>query len=74
MTARAALALAGLRSLAGCAGVSGGPAADACSLDDGALAEAAFTIATAPTAGARVASGFPVAGCSRTFESTGLGG
>lgn len=41
-----------------------------CDLADGALADAAFVIATVPTAGARVASGFEVAGCSRTFEST----
>jgi hypothetical protein len=43
---------------------------DACDLSDGALDQAAFVIATAPTAGARVASGFAVSGCSRTFEST----
>ena len=42
----------------------------ACANDDGALDEAAFVIATAPVAGERVVSGFSVAGCSRTFEST----
>jgi hypothetical protein len=41
-----------------------------CDLSDGALGDAAFVIATAPAAGARVSSGFPVSGCSRTFEST----
>ena len=43
---------------------------DGCDLSDGALDDAAFVIATAPAAGARVSSGFPVSGCSRTFEST----
>ena len=43
---------------------------DACSLADGALANTAFVFATEPAVGARVASGFPVEGCSRTFEST----
>ncbi|MEZ5667719.1 MAG: Gmad2 immunoglobulin-like domain-containing protein [Alphaproteobacteria bacterium] len=43
---------------------------DACSTADGALNEAAFVIATTPTAGSRVSSGFAVAGCSRTFEGT----
>ncbi len=43
---------------------------DACDIGDGALDDAAFVIATAPAAGARVDSGFAVAGCSRTFEST----
>jgi len=59
---------------AGCAAPSGGGGpggwAGACDRGDGALADAAFVIATAPAPGARVASGFPVAGCSRTFEST----
>lgn len=41
-----------------------------CANDDGALDAAAFVIATAPTAGERVVSGFAVTGCSRTFEST----
>jgi hypothetical protein len=55
--------------LAGCASLpTGGPAG--CDLSDGALDEAAFVIATAPAAGARVSSGFGVSGCSRTFEST----
>jgi hypothetical protein len=56
--------------LAGCAATAGGGGGDACTIADGALDNAAFVIATAPTAGARVSSGFPVAGCSRTFEST----
>ena len=55
--------------LAGCATVPGA-GADGCDLSDGALDDAAFVIATAPAAGARVSSGFGVAGCSRTFEST----
>jgi predicted small secreted protein len=55
--------------LAGCATVPGA-GTDGCDLSDGALDDAAFVIATAPTAGARVSSGFAVAGCSRTFEST----
>ena len=55
--------------LAGCASAPGG-GADGCDLSDGALSDAAFVIATAPAAGARVSSGFPVSGCSRTFEST----
>ena len=42
---------------------------DACNINDGALQNAAFVLATAPTAGTRVSSGFAVAGCSRTFES-----
>lgn len=46
------------------------PPFDACVNTDGALSDAAFVIATAPVAGARVDSGFAVAGCSRTFEST----
>ena len=43
---------------------------DVCAIEDGALAESSFVIATAPRAGSRVASGFAVQGCSRTFEST----
>ncbi len=55
--------------LAGCASMpTGGPAG--CDNADGALDNAAFVIATAPAAGARVSSGFGVSGCSRTFEST----
>ena len=46
------------------------PVVDACAIEDGALADTAFVIATEPTAGARVSSGFSVEGCSRTFEST----
>ena len=57
--------------LAGCASVPDGGTAG-CDLSDGALGDAAFVIATAPAAGARVSSGFPVSGCSRTFESTVL--
>lgn len=58
--------------LAGCAAAAGGDGAgaDGCDLSDGGLDDAAFVIATAPAAGARVTSGFDVAGCSRTFEST----
>jgi Immunoglobulin-like domain of bacterial spore germination len=43
---------------------------DLCATEDGALDDSAFVIATAPAAGSRVATGFPVRGCSRTFEST----
>jgi hypothetical protein len=46
-----------------------GDEADNCANDDGAFNEASFVIATEPTAGERVESGFAVAGCSRTFES-----
>ena len=46
------------------------PAPDACDTGDGALTNASFVIATAPTAGTRTSSGFQVRGCSRTFEST----
>jgi hypothetical protein len=63
-----AMALAWLL-VAGCAPGPGG-AAGACANADGALDDAAFVIAEAPAAGARVASGFAVSGCSRTFEST----
>jgi len=66
MRSIAGLAAAGL--LVGCATVDGGSAG--CDLTDGALDSAAFVIATAPDAGARVRSGFAVSGCSRTFEST----
>lgn len=64
----AALAAAGCETLP----AGGGPGgwSGACDRADGALEDAAFVIATAPAPGARVASGFPVAGCSRTFEST----
>lgn len=55
--------------LAGCA-AGRDPATGACSNADGALDAAAFVIAEAPLAGARVSSGFAVSGCSRTFEST----
>ncbi len=43
---------------------------DSCDNSDAALSSAAFVIATTPVAGARVDSGFAVAGCSRTFEGT----
>ncbi len=56
-------------SLLGCATSGGSTPADACSNSDGAFDQAAFVIATQPPAGARVSSGFPVRGCSRTFES-----
>lgn len=63
-------------AVAGCesdTGQSPAPVAgDPCGIEDGALAQSAFVIATAPAAGARVSSGFPVQGCSRTFESTVL--
>ena len=48
----------------------GGAYTDNCKNADGALNDAAFVIVTAPRAGDRVQSGFAVAGCSRTFEST----
>jgi len=51
-------------------GWPGAEAADNCANEDGALSDAAFVITTAPRAGDRVASGFAVQGCSRTFEST----
>lgn len=54
--------------LGACTQTTGG--ADVCGLADGALDDAAFVIATAPGPGDRVESGFAVAGCSRTFEST----
>jgi hypothetical protein len=57
--------------LAGCASLPTG-GATGCDNADGALDDAAFVIATAPPAGARVSSGFGVSGCSRTFESTVL--
>ncbi len=56
--------------LAGCASLPDAGGAGGCDFGDGALNDAAFVIATAPTAGARVSSGFGVSGCSRTFEST----
>lgn len=40
-----------------------------CNNADGALDEASFVFVTQPTAGQRVAPGFTVSGCSRTFES-----
>jgi hypothetical protein len=56
--------------VAGCAATGGGAGGGgACVNADGALDDAAFVIAEAPTAGARVSSGFTVSGCSRTFES-----
>lgn len=63
------IALPAAALLAGCAGMATTPPGGACDNTDGAFDEAAFVIATAPVAGARVTSGFPVAGCSRTFES-----
>ena len=45
-------------------------AADVCSNADGALTDAAFVFVASPHSGERVASGFTVRGCSRTFEST----
>lgn len=63
---RTGLALAAL-ALAGCSAQADG--AGRCDLSDAALKDAAFVIATEPAAGAAVASGFAVKGCSRTFES-----
>ena len=42
---------------------------DNCDNAAGTLSDAAFIIATTPSAGDRVESGFEVKGCSRTFES-----
>jgi hypothetical protein len=42
---------------------------DPCDNADGALSNASFVILAAPDAGDRVASGFGISGCSRTFES-----
>ena len=47
-----------------------GEETDNCANDDGAFDEAAFVVTTAPQAGARVESGFAVAGCSRSFEGS----
>lgn len=55
--------------LGACAAAAPIPAS-ACDPGDPVLADAAFVIATAPTAGAKVNTGFAVRGCSRTFEST----
>jgi hypothetical protein len=52
--------------LAGCGG--GGEDADVCSEADGALGNTAFVFVQTPGSGERVASGFRVTGCSRTFE------
>lgn len=68
MLARWTICAGGLLA-AGCA-ATGGTGAAVCSNADGALDNAAFVIADAPAAGARVSSGFAVSGCSRTFEST----
>jgi hypothetical protein len=43
---------------------------DRCANDDGGLSDASFVLATQPLPGARVASGFTVEGCARTFEGT----
>jgi len=51
-------------------GWPGAEATDNCANDDGALSDAAFVMTTSPRAGDRVATGFSVTGCSRTFEST----
>lgn len=40
-----------------------------CDNSDGALDDAAFVFVTSPVAGQRVGPGFPVSGCSRTFEA-----
>ena len=47
-----------------------GTETDNCANEDGALNDAAFVMTTSPSVGDRVASGFAVKGCSRTFEST----
>lgn len=49
--------------------IDGAQTADNCENEDGAFDDAAFVIATRPSAGDRVESGFAVEGCSRTFES-----
>lgn len=43
---------------------------DVCANADGSLTDAAFIFVRSPASGERVASGFTVSGCSRTFEST----
>ena len=65
---RGLLAVVAPLVVAGCAALPQG-GGGGCSTADGALDDAAFVIATAPAAGARVSSGFAVSGCSRTFES-----
>jgi hypothetical protein len=50
--------------------VVGGPSAVAQSPCADVPKDEPFVIVTAPAAGAKVKSGFAVAGCSRTFEST----
>ncbi len=62
-----ALAAAGSCFTACDAGASG---PDPCSNADGALSEAAFVFVQTPRSGQRVFSGFPVTGCSRTFEGS----
>lgn len=61
---RATLVAVAVLLLAGCETVP--PAV--CDNSDGAL-EAAFVFVTSPVAGQRVGPGFPVSGCSRTFEA-----
>jgi hypothetical protein len=46
------------------------PFPDPCSNADGALSEAAFIFVQTPRSGQRVFSGFPITGCSRTFEGS----
>ena len=76
MSPRCRLLAAAALCLAGCAERGADrpptppPVVDACTIADGALDDAAFVIATTPTAGQRVAAPFTVGGCSRTFEST----
>ena len=50
--------------------VAGPASAAACDDAHGVLAQSAFVIATEPTAGEAVQSGFRVEGCSRTFEGS----
>jgi hypothetical protein len=53
-------------ALSGCGSPDGGGACD----DDGALDGTSYVLVERPRSGERVASGFEVRGCSRTFEST----
>ncbi|MET0668064.1 MAG: Gmad2 immunoglobulin-like domain-containing protein [Methyloceanibacter sp.] len=65
----AALGFVALAAQALAMGSIPGGSTDNCDNADGALSDAAFVIATTPSAGDRVESGFEVKGCSRTFES-----
>lgn len=66
MTGSAIIGLAGsLVALAACER----PVPDPCAGADSVLTMSSFVLVTTPSAGRRVHSPFPVAGCSRTFES-----